>query len=81
MVNLLKSQMVLVLQTLDTDELGGEVVEIVKFQESSRWDDPEDRSSHSATEIQLSLEMWQDMGTPDRITVSVVPGDTLNEEG
>jgi uncharacterized protein YaeQ len=28
--------------------------------------------------ITLSPEIWEDMGKPDEVTVTVVPGDTLN---
>lgn len=29
--------------------------------------------------IQLTREDWDNLGSPTRITVTVVPGDTLNE--
>jgi hypothetical protein len=29
-------------------------------------------------DLVLPLEMWDDMGRPDRVTVTVVPGDELN---
>lgn len=40
----------------------------------------EDNPKHRVNHLYLSHLDWQDMGYPETITVSVVPGDALNEE-
>ena len=40
--------------------------------------DPEGEDSGCA-ELALTLQMWEDFGRPDKITILIEPGDKLNE--
>jgi hypothetical protein len=31
--------------------------------------------------LQIPLQDWEDFGRPDKLTVTIVAGDTLNEKG
>ena len=37
-------------------------------------------SPSNLRDLYIPRQMWEDMGNPDKITVTVVPGDALNEE-
>jgi hypothetical protein len=39
-----------------------------------------DDSGHVQRTLAFSRRDWEDMGRPDRLTVTVEPGDRLNEE-
>jgi hypothetical protein len=40
-------------------------------------DEPSDLTQR---EVVIDYETWRDMGTPEAITVTIEPGDRLNEE-
>lgn len=39
----------------------------------------EDELVRPPAELQIGKEDWQDMGEPDKITVTIEPGDLLND--
>lgn len=41
---------------------------------------PEDYSHNEKRVLLLDSKSWEDMGSPTTITVTIVPGDALNEE-
>lgn len=40
----------------------------------------EDEETGRREEMRLSPDVWREMGEPDTVTVSIVPGDTLNAD-
>jgi hypothetical protein len=46
---------------------------------SQFFSDPEEESDCAELMLTLTLQMWEDFGRPEQVTILIEPGDKLNE--
>ena len=61
-------------------ELAAEAFHWVDFAHPQRSNHPNTRSETAVRRFTLDRQSWEDLGKPQRLTVTCVPGDVISEE-